>query len=82
METEKHSLAPISSSPLDSCRGRGKVGVQRRIRSNRTPRATVRTSALLIATPVASTSQGHGTHETPTPTIILFLGSTNNSSVE
>jgi hypothetical protein len=81
METEKHILAPISISPLDSCRGRGKVGVQRRIRSNRTPRAVVRTAALLIASnPAVNTQQScSSTHETPTPTVILFLGSTSSS---
>ena len=78
MEMEKQCLAPISSSPLDSCRGRGKIGVPRRIRSNRTPRAAAppRTATLLIASPSASTATVAG-HETPTPTIILFLGNSD-----
>lgn len=75
MEMEKPRLAPISNSPLDACRGRGKIGVPRRIRSNRTPRAAApsRTATLLIASPSASTA-AIASHETPTPTIILFLG--------
>ena len=85
MDAEKHSLPPISSSPLDSCRGRGKVGVPRRIRSNRTPRsaAAPRTATLLIASPAASSTHCcAGGHETPTPTVILFLGGGATISTE